>query len=213
MILYHFSTSPFARRVRLALAHKGLTAELRDPRTQPEHLPELLALSPMHTVPVLVDAERTIVDSTAIAHYLDRKQPEPRLFPAGRGGALAFELAALADSSIGVLTDVGARYYALHEHESFEKVRALMIGRAQRALQRMASMVLARGNGVPLCGEHWGWADIVAFTTVVWLEQLPVRAATQAVPRQIMSTGWSLPAELSEWADQHRTRADVVALG
>jgi len=213
MILYHFSTSPFAQRVRLTLAHKGLTAELRDPRTQPERLPELQALSPMHTVPVLVDGERTVVDSSAIAHYLDRKRPEPPLFPPGQGGALAFELAALADSSLGVLVDLGARYYALHEHESFSKVRSVIVGRAQRSLERMASIVLARGNGVPLCGEHWSWADIVVYTTVLWLEGLPVRAATQPVSRQIASLGWSLPVALSEWADQHRTRADVVALG
>ena len=77
MILYHFSTSPFARRVRLVLAHKGVSAELRDPRTHPEYVPEVQALSPMHTVPVLVDGERTIVDSTAIVHYVDRKWPQP----------------------------------------------------------------------------------------------------------------------------------------
>ena len=28
--LYHFRASPFARRARLALAHKGLEVELRD---------------------------------------------------------------------------------------------------------------------------------------------------------------------------------------
>jgi glutathione S-transferase len=213
MILYHFSTSPFARRVRLVLAHKGLTAELRDPRTHPERLPELQALSPMHTVPVLVDGERTIADSTAIVHYLERKHPEPPVFPQGQGGALAFELAALADSAIGVLADLGLRYYPLHEAASFPKVREDMVGRAQRSLQRMASLVLARGNGVPLCGDSWGWAEIVVYTTVTWLEGLPVRAATLPLPRQIVSLGWTLPPELSEWADQHRTRPDVIAVG
>lgn len=213
MILYHFSTSPFARRVRLVLAHKRLDAELRDPRAQPEHMPELLAHSPMHTVPVLVDGERTIADSTAIVHYLERKHPEPPVFPAGQAGALAFELAALADSSLNVIVDLGARYYALHDHARFEQVRANMIGRAQRALQRLTELVLARGNGVPLCGSEWSWADIVVFTTVAWLEGLPIRAATQPAPRQIVSLGWTLPKELSEWADQHRARADIVALG
>ena len=213
MILYHFSTSPFARRVRLVLAHKGRSAELRDPRVNPELTPELHRLSPMHTVPVLVDEQRVIVDSAAIVQYLERKIPEPAIFPQGVAGTFAFELAALADGAIGIISDVGARYYALHKHAVFPRVRELMVGRAQRALDTMADRVLSRGNGVPLCGEQWSWADIVVYTTVAWLEGLPIRAATQPVPKQMVSLGWKLPAALSEWADQHRSRPDVLALG
>jgi glutathione S-transferase len=40
MILYHFGTSPFARRVRLVLAHKSCSVELRDPRANPELQPD-----------------------------------------------------------------------------------------------------------------------------------------------------------------------------
>lgn len=212
MILYHYATSPFARRVRLVLAHKGLRAELRDARARPEIMDELKRLSPMHTVPLLIDGERDIPDSSAIVQYLERKCPEPAVFPAGLPGALAFELAALADSVIGVLVDLGARYYPLHDSPHLPAVREVMLGRAQRTLQRLAEHVLARGNGTPLCGGGWSWADIVVFTTVTWLEGLHVRAATQAVPRQIANLGWTLPAALSEWADQHRTRPDVLAL-
>src|SRR5262252_10868329 len=100
MILYHFTTSPYARRVRLALAHKGLSAELRDVRGNPSLLPELHRLNPMHTVPVLVDGERVVADSGVILHYLDRKLPDPPLWPTGMDGADAFELVALADSAV-----------------------------------------------------------------------------------------------------------------
>ena len=213
MILYHFSTSPFARRVRLTLAHKGLSAELRDPRAEPAWLPQLHAHSPMHTVPVLIDGERVVVDSTAIAHYLERAHPAPPIFPPGPGGALAFELAALSDSVIGLIADLGARYHALHDHPRFPQLREQMIGRAQRALDAIADKVIARGNGVPLCGAEWSWADIVVFTLVTWLEGLPLRAATQAAPRQMVSLGWTLPPLLAEWADQHRARPDVLQLG
>lgn len=213
MIVYHFATSPFARRVRLVLAHKGCSAELRDPRVNPELLPELQRLSPMHTVPVLVDEQRVIVDSTAIVQYLERKIPEPAIFPAGVSGTFAFELAALADGAIAIISDLGARYYALHADPKFPRVCEVMLGRAQRALNTMADRVLARGNGVPLCGDRWSWADIVVFTTVAWLEGLPIRAATQPAPKQMVSLGWQLPAALSEWADQHRARPDVLALG
>ena len=55
--LFHFPTSPFARRVRLALAHKGLTTELCDVRAHPEFLEESRRLSPLKTIPVLVEED------------------------------------------------------------------------------------------------------------------------------------------------------------
>lgn len=214
MLLYHFPTSPFSRRVRLALALKGLSAELRDARANPEYTADVQRLNPMHTVPVLVDAERVIADSTAICHYLDRKYPEPPLWPSGVAGAEAFELAALTDSAIQVLTDLGMRYHVLHDHPSFEQVRSNHVGRAQRALDVVAEKVSARGLASgPLCGAAWSGADIAVFSTVAWLEGLPKRAPTFAPAQQVVNLGWSLPAALSSWADQHRQRPDVLALG
>jgi glutathione S-transferase len=213
VILYHFPTSPFARRVRLALALKGFTAELRDARAVPEHRAEVNRLNPLHTVPVLVDDDHVIVDSTAICHYLERKQPEPALWPAGMAGAAAFELTALADAVVNVLSDCGMRYYALHTDPSFGAVRDLMVGRAQRALATLANNVVERGAGKALCGDGWSAADIAVYCLVTWLEGFPARAAHFPPAAQVLELGWSLPAELSAWADQHRMRPDVVALG
>ena len=215
MILYHFPTSPFARRVRLALALKGLSAELRDARAVPAHRDEVQRLNPLHTVPVLVDDERVVVDSNAIAQYLDRKVPTPPLWPSGAVGAEAFELTALTDSVISVLSDVGMRYYSLHGDSHFGAVREAMVGRAQRALESLARKITAKVNArsAALCGEAWGAADIAVYTLVAWLEGIPRRAATFAPAAQVAGLGWSLPNALSEWADQHRQREDVVALG
>ena len=213
MILYHFVTSPFSRRVRLALAHKGLAAELRDARTDPEHMAEVRRLNPMHTVPVLVDSEHVVIDSTAICHYLERKQPEPPLWPAGLVGAEAFRIAALADAVCGILSDLGMRYLLLHEHDNFPKVRANMVGRVQRCLDRLAEEVDTRGSSSVLCGDSWSAADIAVFTMVVWLEGMPARASTFPPIKATLALGWSLPRALTKWADRHRQRPDVLALG
>ena len=213
MILYHFPTSPFARRVRLALALKGLTAELRDARAIPEHRAEVNRLNPTHTVPVLVDDERVTVDSTAICHYLERKQPLPPLWPAGIAGAEAFEITALADAVVNILSDCGMRYYALHADAAFAQVRDNLIGRAQRALDALAARVASRNGRPTLCGDQWSGADIAVYCLVAWLEGLPARAALFPPAGQVVSLGWSLPATLSAWADHHRTRPDIVALG
>jgi glutathione S-transferase len=210
---YHFPTSPFARRVRLALLHKGLSAELRDVRANPDHQTELRRINPLHTVPVLVDGERIVADSTAILHYVDRKIPGPPLWPEGAAGAEAFELMTLADAVIAILADLGTRYHAFHDHPSFPEVRGQFIGRAQGALDRLAERVKGHPEGRALCGDAWSAADIALYTTVAWLEGLPARAKTQPAPARVMSLGWTLPSALSAWADPHRHRPDVIALG
>jgi hypothetical protein len=48
---------------------------------------------------------------------------------------------------------------------------------------------------------------------VAWLEGLPARAQTFPPVRAVASLGWTLPPALSSWADAHRRREDVLALG
>ncbi|MBR0661098.1 glutathione S-transferase family protein [Neoroseomonas oryzicola] len=65
--------SPFCWRARMALAHKGLDFE-----SVPWRFTETdrLAFAGHDKVPVLVDGERTVPDSWAIAQYLDEAYPE-----------------------------------------------------------------------------------------------------------------------------------------
>ena len=213
MILYHFPTSPFARRVRLALSHKKLSADLRDARAEPEHRAEVNRLNPLHTVPVLVDREVVVSDSTAILHYLERKFPDPPLWPGGIAGAEAFQLMALCDAVSNLLSDCGMRYHALSGDEHFSQVRDLVVGRAQRALDALAARVATRAGGRPLCGTSWSAADMAVYCLVTWLEGLPGRAAGFPPAAQVLALGWSLPAALSAWAEAQRARPDVRALG
>lgn len=213
MILYHFPTSPFSRRVRLALSRKSVAVELRDARAVPEHRAEVNRLNPLHTVPVLVDGEQVVTDSTAIWHYLDRKFPSPPLWPAGMAGAEAFQITALADAVSNIFSDCGMRYFALHADPSFPQVKDNVVGRAQRALDQLAARVRAKPPGAALCGGEWSAADMAVFCLVSWLEGLPGRAAQFPPAGQVVSLGWQLPAALSDWADAHRQRPDVLALG
>jgi glutathione S-transferase len=81
--LYYGSGSPFAWRAQLALEHKALPYELKvlsfaagDTRK-----PEFVALNPRHRVPVLVDGDFVLYESSAIVEYLDEAYP-------GRGAPL-----------------------------------------------------------------------------------------------------------------------------
>ncbi len=79
-ILYHLPLSPYARKVRLALAEKRIPFELRIERVW-ERRPEFVALNPAGTVPVLQEANGLVVaDSYAICEYLDEAYPDIGLF-------------------------------------------------------------------------------------------------------------------------------------
>jgi glutathione S-transferase len=70
--------SPFCWRTRMAIAHKGLEVETIPWRfTEKDKLPQPNA----GRVPVIVDGDRTISDSSAIADYLETRYPDrPSLF-------------------------------------------------------------------------------------------------------------------------------------
>jgi glutathione S-transferase len=77
--LYHLPLSPFSRKVRLVLAEKRLTFELRVEKVW-ERRPEYLELNPAGTVPTLVEETGLVVpDSGVICEYLDEAYPETAL--------------------------------------------------------------------------------------------------------------------------------------
>jgi glutathione S-transferase len=78
--LYRFPFSTNVERVALALAHKGLEAE--SVWIDPADRSEVVRISGQALVPVLVDGDRIVADSTAILEHLEERFPEPPLYPA-----------------------------------------------------------------------------------------------------------------------------------
>src|SRR5919106_2992164 len=79
--------SPHCWRTRMALAHKGLDCEAR-----PTRFTEIarVAGGRFKTIPVIEDRGRAIVDSWAIAQYLEETYPDrPSLFGGPGGEALS----------------------------------------------------------------------------------------------------------------------------
>jgi len=78
--------SPFCWRAKMALAHKGLAVETVPWRfTEKDQLPQ----PNQGRVPVIVDGNRVVHDSTAIADYLEERYPDrPSLFGDEIGRAL-----------------------------------------------------------------------------------------------------------------------------
>jgi glutathione S-transferase len=78
--LYRFRYSTNVARVALALAYKGL--EVESVAVDPDDRSPVRELSGQDLVPVLVDGDEVIADSTRIMHHLERRFPDPPLFPA-----------------------------------------------------------------------------------------------------------------------------------
>ena len=73
--------SPFARKALVVLAEKGLEFE-HDPMVPFGVSDEHKLLHPQGKIPVLIDGDKVIPDSSIIAGYLEALHPEPALFPA-----------------------------------------------------------------------------------------------------------------------------------
>jgi glutathione S-transferase len=73
--------SPYVRKVLACMALKGLSYEI-DPITPFFGGDAFERLSPLRRIPVLVENDFTLCDSSAICAYLDEIRPEPPLLPA-----------------------------------------------------------------------------------------------------------------------------------
>jgi glutathione S-transferase len=77
--------SPPSWMIHMALAEKGVEHEVRwlDYSKGEHRAPEMLALNPRGSVPVLTDGDAVLTDSIAALEYLEWRYPEPELLPEG----------------------------------------------------------------------------------------------------------------------------------
>lgn len=87
MQLWSGVLSTYSTKVRIVCGEKGVEVTIRElpwnRQTLFSKLPEFLAVSPRGEVPVLVDGDLVLYDSTVIDEYLEEKFPQPALMPRG----------------------------------------------------------------------------------------------------------------------------------
>lgn len=102
--------SPYVRKVLACMELKGVDYEI-DPITPFFGNDEFERLSPLRRIPVLIDGDVVLGDSSVIAAYIDETHPDPPLLPsapADRARARWFE--EYADSRLGELFIWGLFY-------------------------------------------------------------------------------------------------------
>ena len=184
MKLISATPSPYARKVRIALAEKGLAFELltevpwNDDTCLPRH-------NPLEKLPVLIpDEGEPLFQSSYILEWLERRHPEPPLLPADDDGILAAKrLEVIADGVCDAVILV-----------MFERMRpegqqsSPWIARQRRKIDGgIAALAVAVGDRRFAVGDSFGLADIaigsvlgylgVRFPEKAWRDQHPALAA------------------------------------
>lgn len=175
--------SPFCWRARLALAHKGLTPEVRPIKFTEG---EKVAFSGQSKVPVLVDGNSVVHDSWTIACHLEDTYPQaPSLFGGSGGRALSRTFNHWVDCSlqkalapilapyllVAALPDDRA-YYRRTREARYGMTMEQLSARRPVFLEALAPILEPLRQRLAetsfLCGEKPAYADYLAFAEFQW---------------------------------------------
>jgi glutathione S-transferase len=173
MKLYDFLPCPFGQKVRIILAEKGLSYELVEvDLTQGEQRrPDFLRLNPFARVPVLVDEETVVYDSTIIAEYLEDEYPEPPLLPAIGASALRARARIWEDFADTSFTpQVGQLMGEMFKPESERDPSRVQ--RLQRSVERVLDFLNHELQGQEYLAAQFSVADIGFVPRLVLLKEL-----------------------------------------
>ncbi len=177
--LYDFLPCPFGQKVRIALAEKGLTYDLvQVDITKGEHRhPDFFRLNPFGRVPVLVDEDTTIYDSTIINEYLEDEYPEPPILPPVGSSAMrarARRLEYFADTSF--TPQVGQLMAELGKPDAERNAERLQ--RLNQAVERVLDYLNQELAGAQFPATDFSVAEIGFIPRLLVLPNLGIEAGT-----------------------------------
>ena len=212
MKLYSGPLSMFGAKAEIALLEKGLAFDLVmvpfDMRTlyEPKH-PEVLRINPKRQVPVLVDDDLELFDSTQIFEYLETRKPDPALWPAdlkARARARLLEhqsdevyfphiIRLMGDPSAPGAHDGVAGFYDAMER-TLEGRTWLAGGYSFADIAFYMAQLFGERMGAPMTDAHprlQAWRERMG-------ERPAVRQVAGAMGRYLLSIGRKLPAFLDK---------------
>ena len=193
ILLHQYASSPFAEKIRVCLGIKGLAwGAVDEPVIMPK--PELVALTGGYRrIPVMQIGADIYCDSQLIVRELERRFPEPTLFPAGHSGLI--QATALWTDRVVFQSAVAIIFGGLGDKvpEAFIKDREALRGgpfdpaamsaaiphmtRQLRAHVALLSEQLADGRAF-LTGESAGLADANAYYNLWFVRSAYAPAAS-----------------------------------
>ncbi|SRR5579883_1715874 len=177
MKLYDFLPCPFGQKVRIILAEKALSYELMpvDIAQGDQRRPEFLRLNPFGRVPILVDEDTVVYDSTIIAEYLEDEYPEPPLLPPVGSSALRARARVWEDFADTSFTpQVGQLMAELTKPEAERDPNRMQ--RLQQSIERVLVYLNHELQGQEYLAGQFSVADIAFVPRLVVLRDLGIEA-------------------------------------
>ena len=191
-------TSPYVLSCFVALREKGLAFDMGGVALDrgEQHDPTFARSSLTARVPMLVDGEFSLSESSAIVEYLEEAYPPPghaRVLPGGvRERARARQLMAWLRSDLGPIREERSSQWVFYPHAELEPFARLTADgrRAADKLFAAAEQLVPRGGG-PLF-EAWCVAD----TDLAMMLQRLVKCGDEmpAALRSYAEAQWQRPA-------------------
>jgi glutathione S-transferase len=165
--LHGVNASPFVRKVRVALAEKGIEYELIPvmPMGQTE---EDKKISPLGKIPCYQEGDFTLPDSSCIIAYLERTRPEPALYPSDPrefGRALWYE--EYADSKLAGVVSTAFFNRVVKKMMSQEPDEAAIAASLEEAEPVFDYLEGELADREVLAGAHFSIADIAVSSPFV----------------------------------------------
>ena len=180
--LYDFLPCPFGQKVRIALAEKSLTYELVpvDLTQAEQRRQEFLRLNPYAKVPVLIDDETVVYDSTIISEYLDDEYPDPPLLPAIGESSMRARARVLEDFADTSFTpQVGQLMMELAKPEPSRDTARLQ--RLRQSIERVLDYMNRELQGSHFLAGDFSVADIGFAPRLLVLKDLGIDAGMNRV--------------------------------
>ena len=222
MKLYFGPLSLYSRKVEIALTEKGLFESCEREMVpfnqqigyQPKH-PAVLAANPKGQVPVLVDGDLTLFDSTLILEYLEEAYPAAPLFPEGAAARARCRMLELYADDIlfQMMRKLGHRS-DMPPEDAAECVAQIAAGKqADAAIAHEFARLDAQLAGKPFFCGALSIADIGLFMTILFIRRLlgpkldPFPALAAWNERLLQRAGFARAAEEIAAADRALTPA------
>ncbi len=161
--LYQFAISPACQRVFAVLAHKGIDYDVFEVDVSKKERPaEFNRVSPFGKVPVLEHEGQTLIESSAIAQYIDEVWPQPAMMPAtALGRARARRWMQYSDREI---LDRDAQFTHVERDLGRKRELAAAIFASLSHLDREL-----QGNAQLFCGPDLSLVDCMLAPTMTFL--------------------------------------------
>ena len=162
IILWEHPLSPYAQKVKIALTEKAIPFEAKTPGAvgSGADLEEFQNANPRQEVPLFIDGDVQLYDSTIILEYIEDKWPDPALLPADP----------VARAKARTIEDVMDCHYepinwAMGEILAFQRaegaLRDKLLARAADQTQSFYRWLEGQlGDADWFNGDQFGWADI-----------------------------------------------------